>query len=57
VKWSSTTLSVSTANGLSYALLTPGSHELCAVDPVSGAESRAKFEVKTGRADATQSHP
>jgi penicillin-binding protein 1C len=57
VKWSSRTLSVSTANGLSYALLTPGSHELCAIDPVSGAESRAMFEVKDARSHTPQSRP
>jgi penicillin-binding protein 1C len=46
VKWSSRTLAVSTAGGLSYATLTPGTHELCVVDEVSGAEARARIEVR-----------
>jgi penicillin-binding protein 1C len=49
VKWSSRTLAVSTANGLSYATLTPGAHELCVVDEASGAESRARIEVRSAR--------
>jgi penicillin-binding protein 1C len=50
VKWSSRTLAVSTTDGLSYATLTPGAHELCVVDEASGAESRARIEVRPAHA-------
>jgi penicillin-binding protein 1C len=49
VKWTSTTLAVSAIHGLYYATLTPGDHELRAVDPDSGAESHARFQVKAAR--------
>jgi penicillin-binding protein 1C len=51
--WSSHTLAVSTTGGLSYAMLTPGEHELRVVDRKTGAESRARIEVKAaGEASA-----
>jgi penicillin-binding protein 1C len=53
VTWSSTTRAVSTANGLSYAMLTPGEHELCVMDSISGAETRARIEVKAAGLQGT----
>jgi penicillin-binding protein 1C len=46
VRWSCRTLAVSTADGLCYATLTPGAHELCVVDEASGAVARARIEVR-----------
>jgi penicillin-binding protein 1C len=53
VTWSCGTLAVSHADGLSYATLTPGEHELRVVDAVTGAEARARIEVKGGRDEAS----
>lgn len=57
VLWSSPTLAVTIANGLSYAILTPGHHELCATDGTSGAEARSRFEVREGQKLATGLKP
>lgn len=57
VKWNSRTLAVTMVNGLPYATLTPGSHELCAVDETSGAEVRTRIEVRDSLERANRAHP
>ena len=46
VTWSSRTLPITLTKGLSHARLTPGTHELCVLDPKSGAEARTRIEVR-----------
>lgn len=46
MRWSSRTLAITLENGLSYARLTPGVHELRVADETSGAESITRVEVQ-----------
>lgn len=44
--WSSPTITIADENGLHYATLVPGSHELRVEDPVTGAFSQVRIEVR-----------
>jgi penicillin-binding protein 1C len=57
VKWFSPTLTVTTENGLSYAELIPGAHELSAVDEISGAETRTRIHVRDPRENSVRLKP
>lgn len=46
VRWTCKTLTVTRTNGQTYATLTPGTHEIHAVDERSGAEAITRFVVK-----------
>ncbi|MEZ0273538.1 MAG: penicillin-binding protein 1C [Roseimicrobium sp.] len=44
--WSSPTIAIADENGLHYATLVPGRHELRVEDPVTGAFSQVRIEVR-----------
>jgi penicillin-binding protein 1C len=46
MKWSSPSVAIVDENGLSYATLVPGRHEVRVEDPVTGAFSEVRFEVR-----------
>ncbi|RBP46312.1 penicillin-binding protein 1C [Roseimicrobium gellanilyticum] len=46
MKWSSPSIAIVDENGLAYATLVPGHHELRVEDPVTGAFSEVRIEVR-----------
>ncbi len=47
LRWSSSTLSVTTRDGQWYVRLVPGKHEVCAEDEVTGARAVVRIEVRS----------
>ncbi len=46
IKWSSATLTIENENGKSWAILTPGEHEIVARDNKTQAEAKTTFEIR-----------